>query len=124
MFKKKKYKDVKGKQKIPGITPLRLGLKAIEEHYKKMEKWQSTFNEMFDGFAHYSGDDELVSSIIEILKFMYKENYEDDIISWWIYEKDFGKRKEFNVYNSNTKEIIPTDTVEDIYRYLIEHNFD
>ncbi len=109
---------------IQSIEPLRIGLNAIESHSKKMDKWHTTFEEMFDGHPVYEGDNELISAIIDILKVHYKEEYDDDIISWWIYEKDFGRRTDLNMFKIGGEEIIPTNTIEDIYRYLIEYNFE
>lgn len=108
---------------IPSIEPLRIGLNAIESHSKKMDKWHTTFEEMFDGHPVYEGDNELISAIIDILKVHYKEEYDDDIISWWIYEKEFGKRKDFKMYEKGGEVEIPSDTVEDLYNYLIRFNF-
>ena len=117
-------KDVKPKEKIPSIEPLRKGIKAIREHSEKMDRWQKTFDEMFDGYPVYQGDWDLVSSIIELLKVIYKEKTDDDVISWWIYEKDFGRRTDLNMFKPGGEEIIPSNTIEDIYRYLIEYNFE
>lgn len=121
---KKYIKDVKPKEKIPSIEPLRKGIKAIREHSEKMNRWHKTFDEMFDGYPVYQGDWDLVSSIIDLLKVIYKEKTDDDVISWWIYEKDFGRRTDLNMFKEDTEEIIPSNTIEDIYRYLIEYNFE
>ena len=123
-MRKNYIKDVKPKEKIPSIEPLRKGIKAIREHSEKMNHWQKTFDEMFDGYPVYQGDWDLVSSIIELLKVIYKEKTDDDVISWWIYEKDFGRRTDLNMFKIGGEEIIPTNTIEDIYRYLIEYNFE
>ena len=109
------------------MSPLSGGIdygKAIREHSEKMNRWHKTFDEMFDGYPVYQGDWDLVSSIIDLLKVIYKEKTDDDVISWWIYEKDFGRRTDLNMFKKDTEEIIPSNTIEDIYRYLIEYNFE
>ena len=107
----------------PTIEPLKIGLLTIKKQLRKEEKWEKTFKEMFDGYPIFQVSNNLISSIIDILKIIYKENYKDDIISWWVYEKECGRRKDLKMYEKGGKKEIPSDTIEDLYNYLIKFNF-
>ena len=42
---------------------------------------------------------------------------ENDWLSWWIWEKDFGARTELNAFDGDN--VIPTDTAQDIYNLIL-----
>ena len=106
----------------PTIEPLRIGLTAIKNQFKKENRWSKTFDEMFDGYPVFQATNKLQEAILKILQKIYKDE-EDDIIGWWVYEKEFGKKKNLNVYEKGSNKIIPTKTIEDLYNYLIKYHF-
>ena len=106
----------------PSIDILKIGLEALKEQSKKENRWSKTFHQMFDGLPVYQGSNTLHTAIMKILQKVYKDE-EDDIIGWWVYEKEFGKRKELNVFEAKTNKVIPTKTIEDLYNYIMKYNF-
>ena len=106
--------------RVPNIEPLKIGIKAIQEQDEKERRWEKTFDEMLDGRFICCPSETLHSALLKVLEIIYKDE-EEQIISWWIYEKDYGKKKDFHIYDGG--EVIPTKTVEDLYNYLIKYHF-
>lgn len=52
--------------------------------------------------------------MIKMLEQLTDDKYKN--ISWWVYEKDFGKKK-YLVYKHKNK-VIPTTTIKDLYNLL------
>ena len=104
----------------PSIEPLKIAIKAIQEQDKKERKWEKTFNEMLDGRFICCPSETLHSALLKVLEIMYRDE-EEQIISWWIYETDCGKKKDFHIYDGGG--VVPTDTIEDLYNYLIKYHF-
>ena len=105
---------------VPSIDALKIGIKAIKEQDKKERRWEKTFDEMLDGRFICCTSQTLNTALLKVLEIMYRDE-EEQIISWWIYETDCGKRKDFHIYDGGG--VIPTDTVEDLYNYLIKYHF-
>lgn len=53
--------------------------------------------------------------IVKLLERLMNDKWHS--ISWWIYEKDFGKAKKLTYKDANNK-IIPTTTIKDLYNLL------
>ena len=57
---------------------------------------------------------------IELLEKLSGDRYE--YISWWCFEKDFGRRVDINVYERKGEDqIVPTDTAEDLYDLITQN---
>jgi hypothetical protein len=57
----------------------------------------------------------------EVISILMKEAFgeeADDWISWWLYEKDFGKREDIKAYDKDGTEIL--DTIDELYDYIVE----
>lgn len=106
----------------PSIDILQIGIEALKEQSKKEKRWSRAFDEMFDGLNVYQASNTLQNAIMKILQKVYKDE-EDDVIGWWVYEKEFGKRKDLNLYENGGKRTIPSKTIEDLYNYLIKYHF-
>lgn len=104
----------------PSIEPLKIAIKAIQEQNKKERRWEKTFDEMLDGRFICCPSETIHTALVKVLENIYRDEKEQ-LISWWMYEKDFGKRKDFNIYDNGG--VVPTDTVEDLYNYLIKYHF-
>ena len=63
--------------------------------------------------------DKFVTEIVQALKDEF--NDKDDWLSWWLYEKDFGKNKKLTATYKNKKPI-KLDTPEQIYKFLVKNN--
>lgn len=55
--------------------------------------------------------------VVRLLKLMFNDY--DDLISWWIYEKDYGRKEEIKLWDGCSNEI-DLSTPEKLYDYLIE----
>lgn len=55
--------------------------------------------------------------VVRLLKLMFNDY--DDLISWWIYEKDYGRKEEIRLWDGCSNEI-DLSTPEKLYDYLIE----
>ena len=58
-------------------------------------------------------------SVIKLLEFIFDDE-ETDWIGWWCWEKDFGRDNNIDAF-SITDNIIPLDTPEEFYNFLIEN---
>lgn len=57
----------------------------------------------------------------KVISILMKEAFgkeADDWISWWLYEKDFGKRDDLKAYDKDGAEIL--DTIDELYDYIVE----
>jgi len=105
----------------PSIEPLKIAIKAIQEQHEKEKRWEKSFDEMLDGKFICCPSETILSALIKVLEVIYRDEKEQ-LISWWMYEKDFGRKKDFNIYDNGG--IVPTNTIEDLYNYLIKYHFD
>lgn len=106
----------------PTIDLLKIGITALKKQRNKEDKWQKTFNEMFDGHfvPQYSTDLEL--AIVKMLEVAYKDSF--GTISWWIYEQDFGQEcKDKPAMWLADKTPINLRNIDELYAYLIKENF-
>ena len=55
--------------------------------------------------------------VVRLLKLMFNDY--DDLISWWIYEKDYGRKEEIKCWDGCSNEV-DLSTPENLYDYLIE----
>ncbi|GAG01981.1 unnamed protein product [marine sediment metagenome] len=56
----------------------------------------------------------------QLLKVMEESMNDKDWISWWMFEKDFGRDKKMKGYHKNGR-VIKLDTAEDLYKYLVKN---
>lgn len=104
----------------PTIEALKIGIEAIKEQEDKERRWEKIFDEMLDGRFICCPSQTVCSALLKVLEKIYNDEKEQ-IISWWMYEKDYGKKKDFNIYDNGG--VVPTDTIEDLYNYLIKYHF-
>ena len=98
----------------PTIKPLKTGILALKKVHKKINKWQKTFDEMFDGHFVPTYNDTLEVALVDILQQVYNDT---DTLSWWIYDMEFGTRaKKGSMTDENGKDI-PMGTIDDLYKY-------
>lgn len=57
--------------------------------------------------------------LFDILKEEFSDK--DDWIGWWVYEKDFGSRKDLTAKHQNGKKI-KLDTPQQLYKFLIKNH--
>lgn len=105
----------------PSINPLKIGLKALEITEARKNKWEHTFNEMFETQMIYSSyTKDLERALIKILQLIY---HDTDIIERWIVEYNFGR----GTYSCSEQKIVndfPLKTVEEMYEYFIQASFE
>lgn len=98
----------------PTIEPLKIGVTAIKKAHQKMERWQKTFDEMFDGRFVPTYNDILETALIDVLKRTYNDT---DTLDWWIYEMEFGEKATKGSMSDENGKDIPMRTVEELYSY-------
>lgn len=78
---------------------------------KEELSWQEEFQKIgFDVFGHINATDIMIS----LLEFAINDKSEG--VSWWVYEKEFGKC-DVEAYDADGN-VIPTNTAEELYLYL------
>ena len=98
----------------PTIEPLKIGVAALYVAHQQMERWQKTFDEMFNGHFVPAYIETLETTLVDVLQEIYNDT---DTLGWWIYEMEFGtKTKEGSMTDENGNDI-PMRTIEDLYRY-------
>jgi len=65
-------------------------------------------------------DDLFYSSIENLLKLHYTQE-QQNIINWWLYDKFLPTGENLILTHKDTEEIIPSDTPEDIWDLIQEH---
>lgn len=111
---------------IPSIDVLKIGVEAIQKMTEKQEKWDKTFQEMYNGTSIPVYFDTAFTAIIKMIETVYNdpEGRYGSHISWWIWETDCGKNKAADsVFDTETGEHIPMRTIEDVYNYYIKYHF-
>ena len=118
---------VKKANNLPSIEVLKIGVNAIQEMIKLEERWDKTFQEMYDGQAvpqYFNGP---IKALCEIIEKTYNDipGEYGSHISWWIWEAECGKRLDLadSVIDQKTGKHIPMRTIEDVYSYYIKYNF-
>ena len=82
------------------------------------QSFSTALETVCDSYCIYNTNNKNYESLFTLLKTLFEDN--DEWISWWIYEKDFGSKKEMKAYYKNDKEI-KLDTPEQLYDFLIKN---
>lgn len=98
----------------PTIEALKIGITAIKKSRRQMDRWQKTFDEMFDGRFVPTYNNILETALINVLKRTYNDI---DTLDWWIYEIEFGTKAVKGAMSDENGKEIPMRTLEDLYRY-------
>ncbi len=59
------------------------------------------------------------SDVVYLLTLMFNDYENDQILSWWLYEKDYGRREDIKIWDGESNEI-DLSTPEKLYDYLVE----
>lgn len=84
-------------------------LNKIEKSFITMSEVNNLLNTVID-------IPNATDSCISLLEKLVNDKFQT--ISWWVYEKDFGKRKDINIKINN--KTIQLNTPEELYDYLIK----
>lgn len=98
---------------------LKIAINTLKKHHEKQQRWQDTFNEMFDGHFVPTYSDDLEGVIIKALETIYSDEYE--IISWWIYEQDFGEKCKEKPAMWDNNGPINLRNIDELHEYLIQN---
>jgi len=111
------------KKLYPSIEVLKIAINALKKMDTDEDRWQKTFDEMFNGsWCIPSYYDEPRHAIIEMIEQIFDDpagSYGSHF-SWWVYEAEYGTKK--GIADSMTDADgtpIPMATVEDLYNYYI-----
>lgn len=111
---------------IPPKEVLEMAVKSLMDIYEKYDRWQKTFDEMFDGRFVPTYFDDTINNIIKIVEILFKDTdgKYGSHFSWWCFEANFGRNElADSVTDSNTQEKIPMKTVDDLYNYYLKYHF-
>lgn len=87
----------------------------VNETNNKAKKLEDAIESDFFNASSLSISHETI--VVRLLKMMFDDH--DDLISWWIYEKDYGKKEEIRLWDGCSNEV-DLSTPEKLYDYLIE----
>ena len=59
------------------------------------------------------------TDVVYLLDLMFDDYENDNVLSWWIYEKDYGRRKDIKMWDGESNEI-DLSTPEKLYDYLVK----
>ena len=65
-------------------------------------------------------DDPFYVTIENLLKLHYTKE-QQNVINWWLYDKYLPTGEVLNLVNKETEEVIPSDTPEDIWELMQQH---
>ena len=65
-------------------------------------------------------DDPFYVTIENLLKLHYTKE-QQNVINWWLYDKYLPTGEVLNLVNKETEEVIPSDTPEDIWDLMQQH---
>ena len=111
------------KKSYPSIEVLKTAVNALKKMDEDQDRWQQTFDEMFNGsWCIPSYYDEPRHAIIQMIEQVFDDPEGDygSQFSWWVYEAEYGTKK--GIADSMTEADgtpIPMATVEDLYKYYI-----
>ncbi len=97
------------------LTTFKKAIEAIKKQSEKELKFCDALEDIIDGRFVPEMSTDILHALIECLEDTMSDK--DEWISWWIYEKDFGKNKKMTAHYENGKNI-KLDTVEDLYKFL------
>lgn len=109
--------------KYPSIDVLRTAVHALQKMDELENKWQPTFDEMFNGSwcipSYFSIPRQ---AIVEMVEQMFNDvpGQYGSHFSWWVYEAEYGTKK--GIADSMTDADgtpIPMATIEDLYNYYV-----
>lgn len=111
------------KKQYPSIEVLKTAVEALKKMDEDENRWQKTFDEMFNGSwcipSYYDEPRHAICTMIEQVFDDPAGNYGSQF-SWWVYEAEYGTKK--GIADSMTEADgtpIPMATIEDLYNYYI-----
>lgn len=107
-------------KQLPPLEFLVTAIEALKKSREQTDKWQDTFNEMFDGHLVPMYTSSLEAAIIKMVELAFNDEPHPDygsIFSWWVYDCELGTRKD--LLNSLTVKgkKVPVTTPEELYNY-------
>lgn len=105
---------------FPKKEILETAVTAIKMIREKQEKWQETFDEMFDGGAIIpTYNNSAIDAIIHMVEIVFNDlstDTMDSIFSWWIFDTNFGKNSFADSLSVN-QIAFPMKSIDDLYEY-------
>lgn len=100
----------------------KLFIEVIEDA-KTTDDYQNWLNSQLrkNGADGYIFQPNCVDSVIKLLHFYFKEYDTDDMISYFCFELDYGRKWKSGMVERDNKDIVLA-TSEDLYNYLISQN--
>ena len=101
------------------LTTFKKAIEAIKKQQEKELKFCKALEDIIDGRFVPEISTDILHALIECLEDVMGDVIDEHggWISWWIYEKDFGKEKKMTAHYKNGR-LIKLDTIEDLYIFL------
>lgn len=93
----------------------------VMDDYKTMFNFTDEMNELFDKYKcdGYIYPPICTETVVNLLEFIFDDI--NQLISYWVWELDFGERYEDGDVKDKKGEIIPLKTTEDLYDLLVRN---
>ena len=88
---------------------------VIKDRYNTMNNIIDKFDDVFGGIGDRFIEGTDINPIIKVIAEIVGDN--DDWISWYVYEKEFGENTALYCNDKNGN-IIPSDTLEDLWELI------
>ena len=105
----------------------RISKEDFVEALQVIKKDLDYYNALYDIGKEYHRQDEiniLPESICLAVSLLEKASGDvNEWVNWWVFEKEFGKRNDINVFDAgdHTDKVIPTDTAEQLYDLITDN---
>ena len=100
-------------------------IKAIQKQNKKEHDFCDAIEKIVDGRIVPQMSVDLHEVLIKILEEIFDDEIDEynNWLTWWMYEKDYGKNKKMIAWDNDNKEI-KLDTVDELYNFLMKNKID
>lgn len=112
-------------KQLPPFEFLSIAVEALKKTHKNCDKWQNTFDEMFNGHFVPTFNEPLETAVIKMVELAFNDEPHPEygsMFSWWVYDTEFGKKKDLADSVLYNKKKIPMRTVKDLYNYYLMIN--
>lgn len=96
-------------------------IKDIEKCHKEVDRLESAVPGLGFALLDLAPIDTLISTLESAMDMEHEDKY-GTVISWWIYEMDYGKdRAEITITDKDGEKTFLLDTVDKLYDYLVKY---
>ena len=107
-------------KQLPSLEFLTTAIDALKKSREQVDRWQDTFDEMFDGHLVPMYTSSLEAAIIKMVELAFNDKPHPEygsMFSWWVYDCELGTRKDLLDSVRIKGKKIPVTTPEELYAY-------